>query len=298
MANDQEARLRNGTFGAIAGSSVGGIAALLTDNPALVLVGFTGSAIGALIGWLAYLGLCTICQRPQGRRVLDYMVGGLGGVRNQLEVDDRKFLARSLEEWGENFSRMIAAEKTYILKQPQSRELNRLIVIQVRGWMTALVDVADLVFATVGKDRSYRCRASLVAFGRNGDSIQGRHWITYSGRRAGHKTGKPFDDGSIAHQVLCEKLESPHYTTVGAANKEGQDRPAASSSYTSFFTIRVTNRVVMTFDWPREFRNNDDQVYVSIMRDLLMLNLIPSLRDVLEHWFQDVESEVSLEKYS
>src|ERR1051326_8318409 len=57
MADDQEIRLRNGTFGAIAGASVGGFAALLTDDKSLLLVGIFGSSCGAILGWSASLCL-------------------------------------------------------------------------------------------------------------------------------------------------------------------------------------------------------------------------------------------------
>src|SRR6266568_3447185 len=55
MADEQNERLKNGTFGAIAGSSIGGIAALLTSQHALLITGFLGSAIGGFFGWLAIL---------------------------------------------------------------------------------------------------------------------------------------------------------------------------------------------------------------------------------------------------
>src|SRR2546423_4784813 len=51
IAEEQDQRLKNGTFGAIAGTTMGGLAALITQQKALVFMGFFGSTAGAILGW-------------------------------------------------------------------------------------------------------------------------------------------------------------------------------------------------------------------------------------------------------
>jgi hypothetical protein len=50
MANEQKDRLVQGTFGAIAGSSVGALAAVIQKEPNLLLISVFGSAVGATFG--------------------------------------------------------------------------------------------------------------------------------------------------------------------------------------------------------------------------------------------------------
>jgi hypothetical protein len=50
MGDEQDQRLKNGTFGAVAGTSIGGLAGLMTKQADLLVVGFFGSVVGALNG--------------------------------------------------------------------------------------------------------------------------------------------------------------------------------------------------------------------------------------------------------
>jgi phage shock protein PspC (stress-responsive transcriptional regulator) len=81
MADEQNDRLRQGTFGAIAGTSVGGLAAVFQKEPNLLLIGVFGSAVGAVFGWIIYLGLSILASRKWARSLIEYHVSGLKGVR-------------------------------------------------------------------------------------------------------------------------------------------------------------------------------------------------------------------------
>jgi len=50
MADEQNDRLRQGTFGAIAGTTVGGLASIMQKDGTLLLIGVFGSACGAIVG--------------------------------------------------------------------------------------------------------------------------------------------------------------------------------------------------------------------------------------------------------
>src|SRR5256885_9333249 len=64
MGKDQQQRLDQGKFGLAAGTSLGGLSGLLKNQPDLVVVGFVGSAVGGLFGWLFYLLLPYQLVRP------------------------------------------------------------------------------------------------------------------------------------------------------------------------------------------------------------------------------------------
>jgi hypothetical protein len=70
MSDEQNDRLRNGTFGAIAGSSIGGLAALLTSQPTLLILGFLGSTAGALVGLVCHHLLVNRRQIARGPRLV------------------------------------------------------------------------------------------------------------------------------------------------------------------------------------------------------------------------------------
>jgi hypothetical protein len=80
MADEQNDRLRQGTFGAIAGGAVGGFAAIITGQQTLVLVGVFGSACGAIVGWIVYLGLSVLASWKWARTLVEYHVSGLKDV--------------------------------------------------------------------------------------------------------------------------------------------------------------------------------------------------------------------------
>src|SRR5437899_3628250 len=76
MADEQNDRLRQGTFGAIAGASVGGLAAIMQKDGNLLLVGVFGSACGGIVGWIVYLGLSGLASRKWARTLIEYHVSG------------------------------------------------------------------------------------------------------------------------------------------------------------------------------------------------------------------------------
>ena len=60
MGKDQQQRLDQGKFGLAAGTSLGGLSGLIEKQSGLLVVGFVGSAVGGLLGWLFYLVLASL----------------------------------------------------------------------------------------------------------------------------------------------------------------------------------------------------------------------------------------------
>src|SRR5882724_2593252 len=124
MSDDQNDRLRQGTFGAIAGASVGGLAAILQKDGQLLLIGVFGSASGAIIGWLVYLGLSLLASWKWARSLIEYHVGGLKGVRTRIDLEDQRLLLKALNLWSQNFRGMVLRETQVILANSASPDYN------------------------------------------------------------------------------------------------------------------------------------------------------------------------------
>lgn len=75
-ADEQQQRVKNGTFGALAGTSLGAVGAIANKSPDMLLWAAFGASIGAVAGWVVHLGLCMFAATPSGRRVLEYVSGG------------------------------------------------------------------------------------------------------------------------------------------------------------------------------------------------------------------------------
>ena len=298
MADEQSDRLRNSSFGAVAGTAVGGLAALLTKQQELLLVGMFGSACGAIIGWLIYLILSFVASSPQGRRLLDYHISGLKGVRERLDFSEKERLIRSLSAWSANFSRMVSSERNRILQNAQRQEANHWIEVILKYWLTSVVDVFNLVFDALAEKREYRSRVTIIVFGKDEQSkILGKHWINYSGRLPAHKQA-PFPEKSIAYQVVSGAKESPFFITVETANKTAQDRGEGSKqeqagSYSTFFSFRLNDRAVLSLDWPGQL--DEDDPYVNIAKDLFYLQIVPAIADLLSLWQGNIEQTVNLD---
>lgn len=300
MADEQSDRLRNSSFGAVAGTAVGGLAALLTKQEGLVLVGMFGSACGAIVGWLVYLALSFMASGPRGRRLLDYHISGLKGVRERLDFSEKERLIRSLSAWSANFSRMVSTERNRILQNAQREEANHWIEVILKYWLTSVVDVFNLVFDALAEKREYRSRVTIIVFGKDDTStILGKHWINYSGRLPAHKE-TPFPEKSIAYQVVSGVKDSPFFITVATANKTAQDRGEGNKldttpqkgSYSTFFSFRLNDRAVLSLDWPGQL--NEDDPYVNIAKDLFYLQIVPAIADLLTLWTGNIEQTVAL----
>ena len=163
MADDQSERLRNGAFGAVAGASLGGVAALFVGSKILVLYGVFGSAIGAGAAWLVYLILAFVAQKPAGRRMLEYHIQGLAGVHDQLIADANIRLREALHSWAANFARTIAREKDILLQEVGTREVNTSISLAIYNWLSTIVNTFNLVLDAIAETPlDYRCRATLI----------------------------------------------------------------------------------------------------------------------------------------
>jgi len=293
MADDQSERLRNGAFGAIAGASLGGIAALFEDNKLLVLYGVFGSAIGAAAAWLVYLILAFVARKPAGRRILEYHIRGLAGVHEQLIADENTRLREALDSWGANFARTIAHEKDALVHQGKSGSVNTSIALAIYNWLSTIVNTFNLVLDAIAETPvDYRCRATLILFGYDGDedNRSGGHWISFAGRLPAHRTAR-FDTTSYAFKVLVEEFQSPSFTTAEAANKEGQERGGVGRYY-SFILFRVNDRAVISVDWPGKLEENDP--YILIVRNLFHLEVGPAVAELLNMWSGDLEQEIGL----
>lgn len=289
MADDQSQRLRNGAFGAVAGASLGGVAALFVNSKILVLYGVFGSAIGASAAWLVYLFLAFVARKPAGRRMLEYHIRGLAGVHDQLIADANVRLREALESWANNFARTIAREKEILVDERKSIANNVSISLAIHNWLSTIVNTFNLVLDAIAETPiDYRCRATLVLFNcDDAGDWSGGHWISFAGRLPAHR-GARFDTSSYAYRVLAEEFQSPFFTTAEAANKAGQERGGADRYY-SFIVLRVNDRSVLSIDWPGKLEENDP--YILIVRDLFHLEVGPAVAELLNAWSGDLELE-------
>lgn len=291
MADEQNERLRQGSFGAIAGTAVGGLAAVMEQKPDLLLLGVFGSACGAIVGWIVYLALSLLASFRWCRRLIEYHVSGLKGVREQIGLAERELLLSALTTWSQSFRGMVLRETTYILQNDQSAEYNTWVTVAIRAWLISLVDAFNLVLDALAQKAEYRSRITVIVFGRQADQeTVGRHWISYSGQRQSH-TRRDFTPASIAYQVLSGQTNSPCLTSMATANKEAQDR--GRQSYSSFLVFRLNDHAVLSLDWPGKIEEHDP--YVDTAITLLQLDVAPAVGQLLDRWPTPLSTEVQLE---
>ncbi len=290
MADDQRERLRNGAFGTIAGTFIGGVAAITSNSPSLVFTGVLGSAAGASAAWLVYLILAIVASQPRGRRLVEYQLRGLKGVTAQLSADENARLLAALTDWFANYCRWIDIQRERFVENRSSAIINELIGTAIEGWIRTSIDTFNLVLAALADKRNYRSRATVIVFGRNTeDQVEGRHWKPYSGTLAAHRN-IPFDDKSIACQVLQGKLRSPFFTTSKSADKDAQNR--SSFTYSSFMVMRINDSAVVSLDWPVELKEKDP--FVQAIGETFHLDIVPAMRQLLEHWNGSLANAVGL----
>ena len=294
MADEQNDRLRQGTFGAIAGASVGGLAAIMQKDGTLLLIGVFGSACGAIVGWVVYLGLSILASQRWARTLIEYQVSGLKGVRTRVDLEDQHLLLRALNVWSQNFRGMVLRETQVFLANRSSADFSQWVSIAVRGWLTSLVDAFNLVLDALAEKAEYRSRVTIIIFGQsdNGD-ILGRHWISYTGDRQGHKQ-IDLNSKSVAYQVVHGDLNSPYFTTLENANQRGQDR--GEKSYSSFYCFRLNDHAVLSLDWPKQIEENDD--YISVARRLLYSDVAPAIGKLLDSYNKPLAAEVGLKEWT
>jgi len=290
MADEQNDRLRQGTFGAIAGGAVGGFAAILKGDGTLLLIGVFGSACGAIIGWIVYLGLSMLATRKWARSLIEYQVTGLKGVRSRIDLEDERLLLKALTLWSQNFRGMVLRETQVILANATSSEFNQWVTVALRDWLTSLVDAFNMVLDALAEKAEYRSRITIIVFGRDDTgAIVGKHWLSYAGDRQGHKNA-PFGAKSIACQVVLGEMNSPYFTTLENANQQGQDR--GEKSYSSFYVFRLNDHAALSLDWPKKIEENDE--YISVARRLLYLDVAPAIGKLLNAWRTPLSAEVGL----
>lgn len=294
MADEQNARLRQGTFGAIAGASVGGLAAIMQKDGSLLLVGVFGSACGAIVGWIVYLGLSLLATFRWARSLVEYQVSGLSGVRSRIDLEDQKLLLKALTIWSQNFRGMVLRETRVILANSSSEDFNQWVAVALRGWLTSLVDAFNLVLDALAEKAEYRSRVTIIVFGRDKNgNVVGRHWLSYAGDRQGHKR-QDFNEKSVAYGVISGDKNSPYFTTLESANQQGQDR--GDKTYSSFYVFRLNDSAALSLDWPKKIEENDE--YISVARRLLYLDVAPAIGKLLDTWHASLASELGLDALS
>jgi hypothetical protein len=284
---EQDERLRNGTFGAVAGTSVGGLAAIITKDQTLLLVGVFGSALGAILGWVTYLWFCFLAAGKSrwGRPILEFQTGGLKSVRDKLERDDQELLRNALNTWSQNFRSMILREAPAISENANSSDYDTWSEIAIRGWLTSLVDTFNLVLDAVADKEEYRARITLIVFGKKRedtmgkDVVIGQHWISYSGRAPAHKS-REFHEDSIAFKVANGDENSPCLVSPQSDKKEENRATTSSASYASYMVFRLSDDAVLSMDWPGR-KITDTDPYVSIARALIHQDVAPTLAGLL-----------------
>ena len=278
MANEQDERLRNGTFGAIAGTSIGGLAALITSRHDLVILGFFGSAVGAVIGWGVILYLSRVARTPEGRDWLEYYVGGFKALRERIDLDDRQTLLSALAKWRVSFSKMIDEEKNEILALPHDANADFATKLVIRDWLVSSTEFFGLVFETFAKRPEYRSRTALIIFGMQNRNIRGRIWLSHIGSLHAYRP-VDFDETSIAYKVAAGEIESPHFTTKEEAKQKGQER--GREKYRPFYTYKLHKCAVLVIDWPDDLPESDPYVEVAI--DVFRRDIGPAIEALLHH---------------
>lgn len=294
MGKDQEQRLEQGKFGLAAGTSLGGLSALLKDQKDLLMVGFVGSAVGGLLGWLYYLALASLLAGfPKLEKLLAFQIGGLEGLQKKLDVESKENLRTGFDTWSEKLSRMIGDMKGALLQHTNDPNWESEAIMVIRSWLTCAVDALALVFGTLANVPEYQSRVTIIVYrlGTNDDEVVGKHWISYSGQLTPHSKDTVFDGDSIGYKVLIGKRPSPYFTTKEIATKQGQPR-AEDASYRPFITFRLNGNAIMALDWPEELLETDG--YVQSARSLFYAHITPAISEVLDRWPRplDVAAEV------
>jgi hypothetical protein len=291
MSEEQQTRLRNGAFGVVAGSSVGALAGLFNNKPDLLVIGFLGSTVGGVAGWIVHIILSLLAGTKSMRPLLEYQFGGFSSVRNRLQIDEQNLLLSALKEWRDNYTRMLAKQRQTIagLDRHQREAVARLLI---ESWLVSFVDLYGLVFGAIAEKRQYRSRVTLIVFGLDSNSQHiGKHWISYSGALESHKTTVAFPENSVGYKVLMEQLPSPYFTDSATASKDGHDR--AEKEDRPFFTFRVNGEAVVSLDWPKAISEED--AYVRLAKDTFHSDVCPTIAELLALWDTPLHSEVGLQ---
>ncbi len=293
MADEQEQRLKNGTFGAIAGSAIGGIAAVMNKQPDLLIVGFLGSAVGGLLGWGVFLWLSYRVGKPGGRNWLEYYAGGFKGLRDKLNLDDQQILLSAIDAWKNNFSRTISYQRHTLLSFQKSAETDKYSRLMIKTWLILTVDIFALILKTLADKPIYQSRVTVIIFGKKEEKIVGKHWISYTGPLLEHKP-REFNEGSIGYKVLTGEEQSPYFATTKEVKDKGQDR--GQLTYRSFYTFRLNGSAVLSIDWPEDLKENPEpDQFVKRAVDLFQVDLTPSITALLENWSIPLQKELGLD---
>jgi hypothetical protein len=286
MGKDQEQRLSQGKFGLAAGTTLGGLSGLLEKQPELVVVGFVGSAVGGLAGWVFYLLLASLVVRfPQLKSLVVFQAGGLEVLQKHLDVASKENLRLGFDAWTEKFSRMISDAKDSLACADQGPQWEEQATATIQMWLTAAVDTLALVFGTLSDKPQYQSRVTLIVY-RVGTLAEkpealGKHWISYAGQLKPHSKDQLFDASSVGYKVLEQELASPYFTTQELAQKEGQAR-TGDPSYRPFITFRLNGSAILALDWPGELTQED--AYVQAARSLFYSTVAPAITELIRVW--------------
>jgi hypothetical protein len=290
LADEQQARMRNGIFSAAAGSAFGGLAGLFADDSSLLIVGFVGSAVGALAGWVVHLLLSFMGAFRWGRLLLEYQHGGIESVRQRVILNEQQLLLSGLREWRRSYVNRLSIEATQALAITDASQRERIAEMVIMNWLQAFIEVYGLVFEMANKS-GYRSRATVIVFGRDASrSLIGKHWLTYSGKLPQHKLSRTFPDYSIGYKVLSEEYVSPYFSTAEEAKKVGVAR--ADPTYRPFYTFRVNNHAVLAVDWPNELSEEDP--YLIRAKETFHTEVTPAIASLLQAWGTALPKVVSL----
>lgn len=285
MGKDQRQRLEQGKFGLAAGTSLGALSGLLEKQPNLVVVGFVGSAIGGLLGWLFYLILAfSVMSRPKLKNLIVFQTGGLEGFQKQLDLQSKENLRAGFDAWTEKFSRLMSDSKSDLVSRVGVGKWEEEAINVIRGWLTTAVDTLALVFGTLADKPQYESRVTIIVYRvseTDPAQVRGQHWISYAGQLKPHLKEQQFDQSSVGYRVLKRQLESPYFTTKALAQQGGQKR-ADDQSYRPFITFFLNESAIMALDWPEELKEDDD--YVRAARSLFNSDVTPVITEILRVW--------------
>jgi len=289
MGKDQQQRLDQGKFGLAAGTSLGGLSGLIEKQPSLLVVGFVGSAVGGLLGWLFYLVLASLLVRfPKCESLVTFQTGGLEALQKQLDLKSKENLRIGFSLWTDRFSLMMADGRSILVSRIPASDVKweDQAVSVIRSWLTTAVDTLALVFGTLADKPQYQSRVTIIVYrisGAGGEThATGMHWISYAGGNLKpHDKDQLFDEKSVGYKVLKQQFGSPYFTTKEIAQKEGQAR-ANDLSYRPFITFRLNDSAILALDWPEELKEEDD--YVKAAQSLFNSDVMLAITDLLSRW--------------
>ena len=300
LAQKQDERLKNSSFGALASGVITLIITFLKkDNQQNdLLYAFLGSAIGAFNGWLVYLSIAVMAFLRYNVIIpfielvahgLDSMSDNIVSYENAQSSDKLKYylerLASELNTRIGSLDNIAALDK---VNEDKTDLATRKMLLQqrkeflesiARFILTSIVELFNLVYG------SMRFRASILKFqytrDANGKKIyqEGRHWLYYYGSGQPFRKDKTFDQTTSAYDMVStgdRTMELFDLSSDKVADRQAADR------YQYFSLFRLNDWCILTLDWALKPDNTVSKSIITTIQELLAYSLVDVLASITE----------------